>query len=68
MSFRRGRFAALLVAALFLAPLAQAGAPTALAVATALIDAFNDHDPVAMAGLVTKDFELFYLSNHSTST
>ena len=67
MIFRRVRFAAMLVAALFVAPFAQAGAPTALAVATALVDAFNDHDPVAMARLVTKDFELYYFDEHGVA-
>jgi hypothetical protein len=35
-------------------------APSALSVAEALVEAFNQHDPDAMADLVTKDFELFY--------
>lgn len=35
--------------------------PGALAVATQLVEAFNQHDPAAMAALVTSDFELYYV-------
>ena len=34
---------------------------TALAAAEELFEAFNQHDPMAMANLVTSDFELYYV-------
>ncbi len=43
------------------AGLQDRAAPGVLAVAEALVDAFNRHDPEAMAALVTPDFELYYV-------
>ncbi len=37
--------------------------PSALAVAQELVDAFNDHNPEAMASLVALDFELYYVDD-----
>ena len=34
---------------------------SALTVAEALVDAFNQHDPTAMAAMVSGDFELYYV-------
>ncbi len=47
-------------------PTAHAQQPTersALSVAQALVDAFNDHNPEAMAVLVSPDFELYYFDD-----
>jgi hypothetical protein len=43
------------------------GTPTALSVSESLLEAFNQHDPEAMAALVTEDFELFYISEGKTA-
>jgi hypothetical protein len=43
------------------------GTPTALSVSESLLEAFNQHDPDAMAALVTEDFELFYISEGKTA-
>ena len=46
----------------------QAGHPSgALAVAELLIDAFNRHDPAAMAALVSPDFELYYFDENGVA-
>ncbi len=37
--------------------------PSALATAKKLLTAFNQHDPEAMAALVSEEFELYYFSN-----
>ena len=36
--------------------------PSALSVASDLVEAFNQHDPEAMARLVSADFEMYYVS------
>jgi hypothetical protein len=41
---------------------------TALVTATALVDAFNLHDPLAMAELVTTDFELYYVDDKGVAS
>lgn len=38
-------------------------APSALATANKLFEAFNQHDPKAMAALVSENFELYYFSD-----
>ncbi|MCZ6507429.1 MAG: nuclear transport factor 2 family protein, partial [Acidobacteria bacterium] len=45
----------------------QSNAPSALSVAEALVDAFNGHDPEAMAKLVTADFELYYVDDEGVA-
>ena len=54
---------ALLVQFAVLAAPAIAANPSALATAKQLLNAFNQHDPGAMAELVSEDFELYYFSN-----
>jgi len=39
----------------------------ALATAMQLLDAFNRHDPAAMAALVDHDFQLYYVSSEGVS-
>lgn len=60
----------LMISGLF--PLSDANAleldsTSAFAVAEALVDAFNQHDPEAMAALVTQDFELFYVDDNGVT-
>ena len=43
--------------------LAACAAPRPNPVAAAMLEAFNAHDPAAMASLVTEDFELYYVSD-----
>ncbi|MEZ5464544.1 MAG: nuclear transport factor 2 family protein [Lysobacteraceae bacterium] len=51
-----------LLVCLAASPLAMADEEgSALATAKQLLDAFNRHDPAAMAALVADDFELFYV-------
>ena len=45
----------------------ESATPNALAVAEALIAAFNRHDPEAMAALVAPDFELYYIDDQGRS-
>ena len=40
---------------------------SALSVAEALVDAFNQHDPDAMAALVAPDFELYYVDEEGVA-
>ncbi len=62
MMTSRALLSALLIAlcstATATAQMAEAG--SALSVAKALLGAFNQHDPAAMASLVAPDFELYY--------
>lgn len=64
---RSRAFGGCLAAAAFLAlttPVFAQDAPAeAIAVARALLAAFNAHDPDAMAELVTDDFELYYVDH-----
>jgi len=58
--------AVLLVSLTF--PLAVSGQKTgALQIAEALVAAFNQHDPAAMAAMVTSDFELYYVNDEGVA-
>lgn len=46
-----------------LLPMAALAETKALDVARQLVDAFNRHDPQAMAALVTEEFELYYVGD-----
>lgn len=60
---------ALILMAPWSAAIAQGPVPTgALAVATRLVEAFNQHDPAAMAALVTGDFELYYVDESGVAS
>lgn len=63
---RAGRTALLCFVAILMASGCRAPAPHPTA--AALIEAFNAHDPAAMATLVTDDFELYYVGDDGVAT
>ena len=48
-------------------PAQEQAPPSARSVVEALLAAFNQHDPAAMAALVTTDFELYYIDDQGVA-
>lgn len=63
LRFRWGRAVLLVLLLGSTSAMAVAAESSALEVAERLVDAFNRHDPSAMAELVADDFELYYVDD-----